>query len=283
MFNSAALIIDAVVSDLADCYDRAFGEMMPQRRDALQVIARNALERIADADALYHNLEHTVMVTLVGQAILRGRKMKSGAVTPDDWLHFMVALLCHDIGYVRGVCLGDRPSAVVSQEDGTLVELPRGASDAALTPYHVDRGKIFVREHLGSLEGLDLDRITKAIELTRFPVPEDGDHDDTDTEPGLVRAADLIGQLADPHYMRKINGLYHEFVETGAARKLGYGSPADLAEAYPKFYWKAVRPYISDALELLRLTQEGKQWIANLYAHVFAVEHSEVSLGPELP
>ena len=25
----------------------------------------------------------------------------------------------------------------------------------------------------------------------------------------------------------------------------------------------------------LRMTQEGKQWIANLYAHVFAVEHQE--------
>ncbi len=26
-------------------------------------------------------------------------------------------------------------------------------------------------------------------------------------------------------------------------------------------------------LEHLRVTEDGKQWIANLYAHVFAVEH----------
>jgi len=58
------------------------------------------------------------------------------------------------------------------------------------------------------------------------------------------------------------------------------GEVADLAEAYPKFYWNAVRPYIGDALGYLRLTQEGKQWIANLFAHVFAVEHEEFSLGP---
>ena len=28
---------------------------------------------------------------------------------------------------------------------------------------------------------------------TRFPVPNDDDHAETDSEPGLVRAADLIG------------------------------------------------------------------------------------------
>ena len=36
---------------------------------------------------------------------------------------------------------------------------------------------------------------------------------------------------------------------------------------------KAVCPYIGDALRYLRVTQDGKQWIANLYAHVFSEEH----------
>jgi len=30
-----------------------------------------------------------------------------------------------------------------------------------------------------------------------------------------------------------------------------------------------------EALEYLRITQEGKQWIANLHSHVFDVEHKE--------
>jgi hypothetical protein len=34
-----------------------------------------------------------------------------------------------------------------------------------------------------------------------------------------------------------------------------------------------VTPYIVDGLRYLRVTQEGKQWIANLYAHVSAKEH----------
>jgi hypothetical protein len=50
---------------------------------------------------------------------------------------------------------------------------------------------------------LDGDRIARAIELTRFRVPDDDDHAETDSELGLVRAADLIGQLADPRYPQK--------------------------------------------------------------------------------
>jgi len=36
-----------------------------------------------------------------------------------------------------------------------------------------------------------------------------------------------------------------------------------------------VTPYIQDGLRYLRGTETGKQWIANLYAHVFAMEHDE--------
>jgi hypothetical protein len=35
------------------------------------------------------------------------------------------------------------------------------------------------------------------IEHTQFPVPKDEQHASTDGFPGLLRAADLIGQLAD--------------------------------------------------------------------------------------
>ena len=191
-----------------------------------------------------------------------------------------VALLCHDVGYVRGACRGDTATEVVVDLAGTRLPLPRGASDAFLTPYHVDRSKIFVRERAEVIGTVDPERVAAAIELTRFPVPDDGDHDATGTEAGLVRAADLIGQLADPGYLRKQTALFHEFVETGTAARLGYRSPADLAEAYPRFFWDKVEPYIGDALRYLALTQDGRQWTANLYSQVFAVEHGRWRMGP---
>ena len=45
------------------------------------------------------------------------------------------------------------------------------------------------------------------------------------------------------------------------------------------FYFNVVVPYIGEAIRYLNVTQEGKQWIANLYAHVHKVEHYLVDLG----
>ena len=54
---------------------------------------------------------------------------------------------------------------------------------------------------------------------TRFPIPEHELHASTADYPGLLRAADLIGQLADINYLRKISALFAEFRETGVKRK----------------------------------------------------------------
>jgi hypothetical protein len=235
-----------------------------------------ALENIANSDALYHDVEHTLMVTLVGQEILRGKHVREGGVSPCDWMHFMLSLLCHDIGYVRGVCRDDRNGVYTTGVDDQTVKLPPGASDAALTLYHVDRGKRFVRERFGENGAIiDGEIIAANIERTRFPVPHDDDHQSTDDYPGLLRAADLIGQLASPNHMRKFPALFYEFEETGVNAMLGYKNPGDLRANYPAFFWKVVTPYIQHGLRYLRGTETGKQWIANLYAHVFAMEHDE--------
>jgi hypothetical protein len=202
------------------------------------------------------------------------------AISPEDWLHTILAALTHDLGYVRGVCSGDQAGRYIIDVDGSTIMPPRGASDAFLAPWHIERAKIAVRERFGSHELVDAERIARSIELTRFPVPDDGDHIETNTEAGLVRAADLIGQLGDPLYARKLNALFHEFAETGVNERLGYESPADIAERYPAFFWSKVEPFIRDATGYLDLTVEGRQWVATLYSHVFAMEHDRRSMGP---
>jgi len=161
--------------------------------------------------------------------------------------------LCHDIGYVRGVCRGDGDGRYAYDAKGDVVALPDGSTDASLTPYHVTRSKLFVRERFDkvSLIPIDTMQIEANIDHTRFPVPKDEQHNSTADYPGLVRAADLIGQLADINYLRKIPALFAEFRETGINEKLGFRNPEDLRSAYPAFFWKAVKPYIGDALKYL--------------------------------
>lgn len=280
MFDATQLIIDHFVEKLREGYKRTYGGWKPDYADIIGWAGNMALENIANSDALYHNVEHTILVTLVGQEVLRGKHIREGGVSCEDWLHGIISLLCHDIGYVKGVCRQDRPAEGLCATgiNGTMMKLPLGASDASLAAYHVDRGKLFIEERFGYHKLIDAEIIKQNIELTRFPVPADDDHQDTVNCPGLVRAADLIGQLSDPRYLKKISALYYEFEETGVNKNLGYNHPGDVRQNYAKFYWNVVYPYIKDALRYLELTQEGKQILANLYANVFVVEHEHANI-----
>ena len=274
MFNPTEVMINTCVKRLIAGYRKTYGSLEPEYADIIGWAANMALENIANSDALYHDVEHTILVTLAGQEILRGKHIREGGVFCEDWLHFIISLLCHDIGYVKGVCRQDTQEErfyATGLEDVTI-SLPFGSTDASLTPFHVDRGKLFIEERFGTHPLIDVKAVKRNIELTRFPVPADEEHSDTVNYPGLARAADLIGQLSDPHYLQKIPNLFYEFEETGANKSLGYSNPGDLRKNYPSFYRNVVSQYIQPALRYLELTLSGKQIIANLYANVFRVE-----------
>ena len=272
------LAAEALGSFLADDITRRFGSTDAGLTELIPLAARLALECIGNSDALYHNVEHTMLVTLAGYEIMRGRAL----LTPTDagdFAHLIFACLFHDIGYVRGILEGDGPDGYVIDAKGGKTKLLRGASDAALMPYHVDRSKLFVMDRLANHKLVDAARIARAIEFTRFPPVE---ADNQDREEGLlVRAADLIGQLGDPHHLRKANPLYYEFEEVGMNRQLGYTSPADLTDSYPPFFWNSISPHIQTAIQYLNVTSSGRQWVANLYSNVFRAERDLALCGPQ--
>ena len=261
-----------------------FGASHSSLPESLPYAAKLALECIGNSDALYHNIEHTLLVTLVGHDILMGRHFQR-LTTANDYAHFILECLIHDIGYVRGIVYGDEDGSYVADVSGRKIELPVGSSDAALAPYHVDRSKIFAAERLDPVDEIDAARVARAIEYTRFPytTPPRQDADDLDEEEGLLlRAADLIGQLGDPNYMKKSNALFHEFEETGLNKVLGYDTPADVVYKYPRFYWANVAPQIQTAIRYLNVTSSGRQWISNLHSNVFRAERELRLSGPQL-
>lgn len=275
MLNLQKVKEDYCIQQIKEAYQRTYSEMEKGLGNIIAWTAHLALENIANSDALYHDMEHTIMVTLAGQAILEGKHLSEGGVTPRDWTHFIIALLCHDIGYVKGICAGDDGYLLATGVAGKKIRVPEGSTDAQLGPYHIERSKCFVMERFGknvleeSVGMLDAELIASYIEMTRFPVPDDGAHKDTTGFAGLVRAADFIGQLADPNRMQKCTNLFYEFEELGLNRKLGYKTPGDLRACNAQFYWDVAKPYVQDALEYLKVTHEGKQWIANLQSNVF--------------
>ena len=279
MLTIPELAADALGSHLAEHMGRRFGSTDAGLIELVQSAARLAVDCIGNSDALYHNVEHTMLVTLVGYDIMRGRRLLT-ETNASDFAHLIVACLFHDIGYVRGILNGDSADGYIVDAKGNKAKLPRGSSDAALLPYHVDRSKLFVMDRLSNIKSLDATRVANAIEFTRFP-PSHG-ADDSDSEEGmLVRAADLIGQLGDPHYLRKANALYYEFEEVGMNKQLGYASPADLVDLYPQFYWSSVSALIQCAIRYLNVTSSGRQWVANLYSNIFRAERELSLCGPQ--
>jgi len=280
MMTLPEMAAEALGTFLASDVKDRFGSSHARLAEIIPFAAKLALECIGNSDALYHDVEHTMLVTLAGHDIFKGRALLMPA-TPTDYANFIVACLTHDIGYVRGVVKGDEDDRYVVDASGRKVSLPRGSSDAALAPYHVERSKLFVLDRVAAIEELDGERIARAIGYTRFPYSSSNDDTDIDEEGALLRSADLIGQLGDPHYLRKANALYHEFEEIGLNRQLGYESPADLVDKYPQFYWHNISPHIQTAIRYLNVTSSGRQWIAGLYSNVFRAERELHLSGPQ--
>ena len=279
MITVPELAAEALGSYLAKQLSHRFGSTDARLAEFIPHLSRLALDCIGNSDALYHNVEHTMLVTLVGYEIMSGRALLT-PTSADDYAHVIAACLFHDIGYVRGILEGDDADGYVIDAKGGKTALARGSSDAALSSYKVDRSKLFVMDRISTSTLLDASRISNAIEYTRFPPVHDPNDKDTD-EGFLVRAADLIGQLGDPHYLRKANALYYEFEEVGMNKQLGYASPADLTDQYPGFYWSSVCVHVQPAIRYLNITSGGRQWIANLYSNVFRAERDLNLSGPQ--
>ena len=169
MITVPELAAEALGSFLTTHLTRRFGSTHANLIEGLQSAARLALECIGNSDALYHDVEHTMLVTLVGYDIMKGRSLLASTST-SDYAHIIATCLFHDIGFVRGILTGDGEDGYVIDANGGKVKLSRGSSDAALMPYHVERSKLFIMDRIGKSHLLDAARISRAIEFTRFPI-----------------------------------------------------------------------------------------------------------------
>ena len=270
LFKPSEIVIDDVVPRLVADYDRQFGAAEAAHRAAIADVARLALGKIARSDALYHDLEYTLNVTLVMQELLEGKRAVDGEVSPRDWTQMVCAALCFAIGFVRGAVPGDEPDRYLVGDGGATVGLADGATDAALGPWAAERSMLFVRRRFAGHPVLDADAMAEAIAATAQPVdarqvPQAG-------WPALLRAAQILGMVADPNFPLKLKALFLEIQENGQHELLGYKDPGDLARRYPTLFWSVFAPHLGLATRYLNETGDGRQWLANMNAHLLAAE-----------
>jgi hypothetical protein len=267
MFWPADIIIDAFIDRLV-CEHRQYYPGAPGTHgEAIQRVARLSLSRIARSNALYHDLDHTLLVTMVGQDMLRGRIARSADVSSKDWIHFVASLLLFAVGFVRGACPGDRYDRFVIDDMGDTVALPRGKTDGSFWPYYTERSKLFIAHHLAHDAVLSWERVAANVEYSRFP-PVLSMHPEIDTYPGLLRAAHLIGAVGDPNFFQKVKPLHLELAESGMLYAIGYKTVAEFQENFADFYRHTIEPLIGEAVALLEYTPQGRVWLTYVHAHV---------------
>src|SRR5438552_15189434 len=127
MITIPELVAKALGSFLASDTRSMFGSSHARLAEFLPYAARLTLECIGNSDALYHNIEHSMLVTLVGHDMLIGRHLQR-PTTASDYANFILACLTHDIGYVRGVVQGDAACHFAADVNGRTVQLRPGAS-----------------------------------------------------------------------------------------------------------------------------------------------------------
>ena len=123
MITIPELAAEALGGFLATQMNRRFGSIQAGMIERTSSAARLALECIGNSDALYHNVEHTMLATLAGYDIMNGRVLLMPTL-PSDYAHVILACLFHDIGYVRGVLNGDNADEYVTDAKGGRPNCP---------------------------------------------------------------------------------------------------------------------------------------------------------------
>jgi len=261
MINPTNVIIREFEKGLKEGYNKNYGLWKPEYGDIISWAGREIGSLVSSkCDALYHNLEHMIEVSTTGQEILLGQHKKE-RVEPEDWLHFMLSCISHDIGYIKNLFDNDVNDRKIN-------------SDASMTSNHVDRSKRYILERFKGNNLINAEKIADLIEYTRFPnKPENLKNNGKDKYGILMRAADFIGQCANIHYCDKnMVSLFYEFEEIGANQRFGYNNVQDMRTKYPDFFFKAVHPLLSEAIGCLERTENGHQIITNLYGNVKKAE-----------
>ena len=209
-------MLEIVKKYLVETLDRKRIEIVPDAPSEFKNIMSDSvhasLNIISLSDAMYHDVEHTCLGTLCGQEIFCGKKIKEGNLNSKDWLHFTLSLLFHDIGYVKNILPNDEPNHQVINESGERIKIDSGQTDASLTPYQVERGKMYINQRSWP-EYINKKILMDLISFTQFLQPDRSEPNGEEEEKlfslaNLVGSADLIGQLADPMYDEKIPRLF---------------------------------------------------------------------------
>jgi hypothetical protein len=237
---------DAVLALFAARYAGADLAPLRQAFEDVKSLFRGTFPGYLPCDTLYHDLRHTLDMTLAMARLLDGHDrghVEAERIGARRAMLGVVVALLHDSGYLKR-------ASEAHIENG-----------AVFTKVHVSRSADFLTRYLPQLGyAEEAGAAAKLVHFTGYEMDIDDIllHDPKDRLLGcLVGTADLIGQMSDRLYLEKCREfLYPEFVWGHIAREtladgreiVRYASPDDLMLKTPGFYEYVARARIEKKL-----------------------------------
>jgi hypothetical protein len=180
----------------------------------------------------YHDLEHTCAVTLATVRLMHGIHVQNQTFSSRVIQLGLIGALFHDTGLIQ----------TMEENDGTGAQYTIGHEDrsiALMEKYISDKG--FSAEDI-----LDCSHIIMCTKLS-LPINEiPFRSEETKTMGKVLGSADLIAQMADRNYLKKLPLLFLEFKEAGMA---GFETPLELFKNTEEFYHSVARTRLAEELD----------------------------------
>ena len=211
-------------------------------------------------DARYHDLQHTLQVTLCMARLLRGRHVAKATpvLTQKMFEVGLTAILLHDTGYLK-----KRKDTQGTGAKYTLIHVDRSMEFAAemLREKNVPIAEIRAVQNMIRCTGVN-------VNLSAIPFQSEQER----ITGYSLGTGDLLGQMAAPDYVEKLPILYSEFAEAFHynAGKMGsedmFSSAEDLLQKTPLFWEKYVKNKIENDFQgLFRFLNDPYPDGNNLY------------------
>lgn len=225
---------DAIETIFLNLFPNARVTTLRSAMSHISQLYRGELPGYVACDTGYHDLQHTMDVTLASARLIDGyeRSQKKGDSLGEELFVFGILLaLFHDSGYLR----------------------KRGIEDnrhgAEFTMIHVSRSEELLKKYLLEIGMGNLaETAAQVVHYTGYEIPVDRIQVPSpayEAIGNLVASADILAQMSDRCYLEKCHDrLYAEFVLGGIARKRDeqgneqviFASPQDLVIKTPGFY-----------------------------------------------
>ena len=218
-----------LVSIAVDNYDYDFLDLAYRN---IQKIFHGRFPGYKASNTSYHNLDHTMAVTLALVRLIHGMHVNGYIFDSKIVECGLIAALFHDTGLIQRN----------SDQDGT---------GAKYTKFHEERSILFVQEYLNSVGRSDemsrkCSQMIQCTKLSLSPTDLVFDSEEVKEMGYILGTADIIAQMADRVYLERLPLLFDELKEGGIP---GYESTVDIFKQTVTFFQEVIHTRLYNDFE----------------------------------